>query len=81
MYKRQAGNIAEWVADWYDPDYYSKAPERNPKGPDSGEYRVWRGGSWGSPALLVQAAGRAGHAPDTAFDWMGVRCAASPSSP
>ena len=41
-----AGNVWEWVADWYDVTYYSGAPAQNPEGPDSGQYRVVRGGSW-----------------------------------
>ena len=39
-----AGNIWEWCADWYDGDYYGKSPAKNPLGPDTGEYRVLRGG-------------------------------------
>jgi formylglycine-generating enzyme required for sulfatase activity len=41
-----AGNVAEWVADTYDEKYYSKTPYRDPKGPDEGQNRVIRGGSW-----------------------------------
>ncbi len=43
-----AGNIWEWVADWYDASYYATLGEnaRNPQGPASGQYRVLRGGSW-----------------------------------
>jgi formylglycine-generating enzyme required for sulfatase activity len=40
------GNVAEWVADSYDEHYYKKSPYRDPKGPDGGDLRVVRGGSW-----------------------------------
>ncbi len=38
------GNVAEWVADWYDQDYYKTAPDRNPKGPETrdAESLSWR---------------------------------------
>ncbi|HNJ14931.1 MAG TPA: formylglycine-generating enzyme family protein, partial [Anaerolineales bacterium] len=38
-----AGNLFEWVSDWYSETYYSEAPAANPLGPDSGQYRVIRG--------------------------------------
>lgn len=41
-----AGNVWEWVNDWYSNSYYQNSPSLNPKGPTSGEYRVLRGGSW-----------------------------------
>ena len=41
------GNVFEWVNDWYASDYYSRAPENNPKGPDTGKGRSLRGSSWG----------------------------------
>ena len=40
------GNVAEWVNDTYDEGYYKKSPYRDPKGPDSGDLKVVRGGSW-----------------------------------
>jgi formylglycine-generating enzyme required for sulfatase activity len=40
------GNVAEWVADSYDEGYYRKSPYRDPKGPEEGEIKVVRGGSW-----------------------------------
>ena len=41
-----AGNVFEWVSDWYDEDYYSVSPLKNPLGPDNGTMKVVRGGSW-----------------------------------
>jgi hypothetical protein len=72
-----AGNVWEWVADWYDVDYYSKVLGRNPHGPDSGEYRVLRGGSWFFVADLVRTTLRGRSIPDNALNRVGVRCAAS----
>jgi formylglycine-generating enzyme required for sulfatase activity len=40
------GNAWEWTADWYGRDYYAEAPDSNPPGPESGKYKVLRGGSW-----------------------------------
>lgn len=41
-----AGNVREWVSDWYDPHYYEISPEANPQGPDSSLYHICRGGGW-----------------------------------
>jgi formylglycine-generating enzyme required for sulfatase activity len=42
------GNVVEWVADWYDPDYYASSPAKNPEGPEFGKFKVIRGGGWHS---------------------------------
>ena len=41
-----AGNVWEWVHDWYSSTYYSTSPYDNPTGPDTGTYKVLRGGGW-----------------------------------
>ena len=43
-----AGNVVEWVSDYYDGDYYENSPKKNPKGPDKGKFCVIRGGGWHS---------------------------------
>jgi formylglycine-generating enzyme required for sulfatase activity len=43
-----AGNVVEWVADYYEADYYSESPTENPTGPEKGKFRVIRGGGWHS---------------------------------
>jgi serine/threonine-protein kinase len=72
-----AGNVDEWCADWYDEDYYSRSPPENPAGPDSGEYRVVRGGSWGRSSWPhgVHITRRVGYNPDKTSDIVGFRCA------
>jgi sulfatase modifying factor 1 len=40
------GNVYEWCHDYYGEDYYKQSPEKNPTGPTSGSFRVFRGGSW-----------------------------------
>jgi len=70
-----AGNVSEWVADWYDNTSYKYELERNPKGPRDGEEKVVRGGSWYDSALLQRSALRSRSYPSAPSTDRGFRCA------
>lgn len=70
-----AGNVTEWVADWFDHAYYANSPRVDPRGPAGGSLRVTRGGSFNSPSYALRAAFR-GVAPEGTRDVeLGFRCA------
>lgn len=70
-----AGNVWEWVQDWYDPNYYPKSQKRNPTGPVKGTSKVIRGGSWGTPPAKIAHAYRDSRDPGTRYINGGFRCA------
>jgi len=70
-----AGNVLEWVADWYHPEYYRTSPRENPKGPETGTLKVVRGGAWVYNLERANVAYRVGNDPQTKFHFIGFRCA------
>jgi formylglycine-generating enzyme required for sulfatase activity len=69
------GNVWEWTADWYDRNYYQAAPARNPRGPESGIYRVLRGGSWfDQPKLFLTCSYRSWARQAERSPTIGFRC-------
>jgi formylglycine-generating enzyme required for sulfatase activity len=72
-----AGNVWEWVNDWYSSTYYQNSPGSNPQGPPSGSHKVLRGGSWYSNWYYARAANRNYSYPTYRY-YIGFRCAGSP---
>ncbi len=69
-----AGNVFEWVADWYKPQYYSESPERDPLGPEIGDVRSVRSSSYLSPVDDLRPSRRFYLAPDQTRSDLGFRC-------
>jgi serine/threonine protein kinase/formylglycine-generating enzyme required for sulfatase activity len=71
-----AGNVYEWVSDWYQEDYFKVSPNTNPQGPASGQYRVMKGGGWNSNAKQVRITGKDVGEPQSYNSLLGFRCTA-----
>ena len=74
-----AGNVSEWLKDWYSESYYSQCPTNNPTGPVSGDYRSLRGGSYAGWGSMVNSTFREREDPSFGLDYLGIRCSLSAS--
>ena len=72
-----AGNIAEWVYDWYDENYYKNSEYANPRGPKNGVNHTIRGGAWNSLSGYLRSSARYGYDEAKDFYGIGCRCAMS----
>lgn len=72
-----AGNIEEWVVDWYESDYYAMSPDRDPPGPEASvsQRRARRGGNYSSEAERLRSSRRSSGLPDVPVGFVGFRCA------
>lgn len=70
-----AGNVAEWTSTRYQRDYYAVMPRSNPQGPDEGDFRIFRGGSWQSREDKTLTTTRDWSFPEERYETVGFRCA------
>jgi formylglycine-generating enzyme required for sulfatase activity len=72
-----SGNVWQWCSDWYGEKYYAESPEKNPRGPETGTFRIHRGGSWLSLDYLLASGLRYWLEPFHRFNGLGFRCVRS----
>ena len=72
-----SGNVWEWTQDWFDEAYYQHSPEKDPQGPDDGDYRSVRGGSFWYDQRFARVADRLRYTPGFVSGLIGFRCASS----
>ena len=72
-----AGNVMEWVGDWYSESYYKTSLEQNPPSPEYGTYRVLRGGGYTTTGADIRITSRTKMVPDFRDETIGFRCAIS----
>jgi formylglycine-generating enzyme required for sulfatase activity len=68
-------NVHEWCGDWYDANYYATSPERNPRGPEQGQRRASRGGSWRHHVKVSRCSARSSIPPEFQYADYGFRVA------
>lgn len=73
------GNVWEWVEDWFAKDYYKNSPMQNPQGPDTGHFKVKRGGSQANLISHIKSHTRYRALPDNRHHINGFRVAFSPA--
>lgn len=74
-----AGNVMEWVADWYQEAYYKDSPDKDPPSPEFGIFRVMRGGGYTTTGGDLRITSRSRMVPDFRDETIGFRCAISGS--
>jgi len=67
------GGVWEWCQDWHDDDYYAVSPATDPPGPDTGTYKVMRGGGWRSFSSVCRSANRGWFGSSSSADDIGLR--------